>query len=212
MMQQTRGGSSRRWAVLRGAAHRFVQGVLAPGGTRMIETRLRAALDPTMSDSTPWLDVGAGSRSRLAALGRQPVVVDISLDHASAAHANGALAVVASVEALPFADGLFGVTACVGLLHHLPDHIAHTGLRELARVTTPNGRVVVFDAVLPDRPWRRPVAALIRALDRGQWMRRQPALASLLRADDGWSVERLTYAGTGLEGVFATRGGSPPCP
>lgn len=212
MTLQARTRPSRRWAVLRGATHRLVQRVLAPGGTRTIETCLRAALAPALHDSAPWLDVGAGSRSRLDTLGRRPVVVDISLDHARAAHAKGALAVVASVEALPFADARFGVTACVGLLHHLPDHVADTGLRELVRVTTPNGRVVVFDAVLPDRPWRRPVASLIRALDRGQWMRRQPALTSLLRADEGWSVERLTYAGTGLEGVFATRRGPASCP
>jgi len=199
------------WASISGAAHRLVQDILAPGSTRTIEACLRDAIGPSHTGDGPWLDVGAGSRSRLEALGRRPVVVDISPAHARAAHTSGALAVVASVEALPFPDRCFDVSACVGLLHHLPDRATSAGLRELVRVTTGHGRVVVFDAVLPDRPWRRPLAAAIRALDRGRWMRRERALAQLLPAGEGWSMKRLTYAATGLEGVLATRGGAPSC-
>ena len=199
------------WATVAGAAHRLVQEALAPGSTQSIEACLREALGPAPGADGPWLDVGAGSRSRPNALGRRPIVVDGSPAHARAAHADGALAVVASIEALPFPDRSFDVCACVGLLHHLSDGAAAAGLRELVRVTTLGGRVLVFDAVLPERPWQRPVASAIRALDRGRWMRREPALARLLPAAEGWCMKRLTYAATGLEGVLATRGGSSSC-
>lgn len=198
------------WARLRGAAHRLVQRVLAPGGTRYVAQRLRTVASH-VGHGGPWLDVGAGSRSRLDVPGRRPIVVDISAAHARAAHAEGARAVVASADALPFADDSFAVVACIGLLHHLPDATAASALRELVRVSASDGRVVVFDAVLPERSWVRPIAALIRALDRGGWMRREPALATLLPEGDGWSLTRMTYAATGLEAVLATRGGADPC-
>lgn len=199
------------WATLRAAAHRLVQRVLAPGGMRCVENCLRESVGIADPQAAPWLDVGAGSRSRLDALGRRPIVVDLSSAHAYAARASGARAVVASADALPFADESFAVAACIGLLHHLPDDRAAVALSELVRVATLNGRVVVFDAVLPERRWGRPLAALIRALDRGEWMRREPALASLLPVGDGWSLTRMTYATTGLEAVLATRGGAEPC-
>ena len=200
------------WPAFSGPAHRLLQDILAPGSTQQLEATLREAMGPSAAGAGPWLDVGAGSQSRLNALGRRPVVVDISPAQARAAYADGALAVVASIEALPFPDRYFDVSACVGLLHHLPDRAAAAGLKELVRVTHGEGRVIVFDAVLPERKWRRPAASAIRALDRGRWMRRQAALEQLLPADEGWSMKRMTYAATGLEGVLATRGGAGVCP
>lgn len=44
---------------------------------------------------------------------------------------------------LPFADGSFDAAFCVGTLHHLAD--AGTGLRELARVVRPGGRVAALE-------------------------------------------------------------------
>jgi SAM-dependent methyltransferase len=52
----------------------------------------------------------------------------------------------ASTQALPFADGTFDATWCVAVLHHLssPDAVAAT-IREMVRVTRPEGWVVVWD-------------------------------------------------------------------
>lgn len=54
--------------------------------------------------------------------------------------------VVASGEALPFADDSFILTYCVAVLHHVadPDAVRDT-LREMVRVTRPGGHVLIWD-------------------------------------------------------------------
>lgn len=49
--------------------------------------------------------------------------------------------VVADVEALPFRDGAFDGLVCDDTIEHLPDD--RTGAGELARVTRPEGRIVI---------------------------------------------------------------------
>lgn len=46
-----------------------------------------------------------------------------------------------SLPALPFGDAEFDLVWCSRVVHHVPDQIA--GVRELARITKPGGRVVV---------------------------------------------------------------------
>ncbi|MEA2596952.1 MAG: hypothetical protein QOF01_3421 [Thermomicrobiales bacterium] len=55
-------------------------------------------------------------------------------------------AVVGDGAALPFPDGTFALTYCVAVLHHVaePDAVRRT-LGEMARVTRPGGRVLVWD-------------------------------------------------------------------
>lgn len=55
-------------------------------------------------------------------------------------------AVVGGGEALPFADGVFQLTYCIAVMHHVaePDAVRRT-LIEMARVTRPGGHVVVWD-------------------------------------------------------------------
>jgi ubiquinone/menaquinone biosynthesis C-methylase UbiE len=115
------------------------------------------------------------------------------------------MVVVASATALPFRDGSFGATVGIGLLHHLSDDEAGRAVSEMTRVTAPGGHTVVLDAVVPEPAWRRPVAAVIRHLDRGRWMRRQAGVESLLDVPDAWTRERFTYARTGLEALVARR-------
>lgn len=43
---------------------------------------------------------------------------------------------------LPFADGSFDHSICIGVLHHTPD--CRLGFHEVARVTGPGGSIVVF--------------------------------------------------------------------
>jgi SAM-dependent methyltransferase len=183
--------------------HRIGQHLLGPGGTRGLEACL-ARLAPSTAGGR-CLDVGAGYRSRLRDDHRSVVAVDVSLSRAAAARRHGALAVVATATALPFRDGSFEVTASVGLLHHLPDVHARAAVAEMSRVTAPDGRTVIIDAVLPEAGWRRPIARVIRAVDLGSWMRPQDDLEALFDRDRAWSGERFTYAWTGLEALAAVR-------
>ena len=66
--------------------------------------------------------------------------------------------VTADVTALPFRDGLFDCVTCGYVLEHLPD--IRDGLRELSRVLTPGGRMLLlitedsFSGAWTSRLWR----------------------------------------------------------
>jgi SAM-dependent methyltransferase len=53
--------------------------------------------------------------------------------------AEQSLFVVASADALPFADGAFGASCSIAVLEHVPDD--ERAIAEIARVTRPGGRV-----------------------------------------------------------------------
>ena len=55
---------------------------------------------------------------------------------------------LADLQALPFADGAFSLVVCHDVVHRLAGPVA--ALTEMARVTSPGGRVVVLDAVVDD--------------------------------------------------------------
>jgi SAM-dependent methyltransferase len=196
--------------------------LLAPGAGTALRSRIATEL--LTSPSGRRLDVGCGPRSWLAGAGAAPVGVDASPAYARALRRAGGAAVVARAEALPFRDGSFASAWCFGLLHHLSDEVARRALAEAARVARA-GRIVVFDAVLPRRPRRQPLAWALRRLDRGGFMRGEVALRALLSGPGGehqacgtaegregernrpadWRVTRFTYSWTGLEGLWCTR-------
>lgn len=144
------------------------------------------------------LDVGCGPSSWLWREGVAPIGIDTAIDRAAAF----GTAAVASASALPFADHSFDVSWTFGLLHHLCDRDVQRTISELRRVTRPGGAIVMFDGVLPERPFARPLASLIRWMDRGAWLRRQERLEALLNRRESWTVERFSYTFTGLEGVL----------
>ena len=100
---------------------------------------------------------------------------------------------------LPFADMTFDVVWSIGMLHHLPDDDAQQAIQEMLRVCRTDGHVVILDAVLPQISWKRPLAALIRRFDRGNFMRHEYQLISLIKEQEEWTKRRYTYAATGLE-------------
>ena len=177
--------------------HRLTQRLAAPGADSVLQARIADWL-VRHPPGGACLDVGCGPVPRM----RGAVGVDVSEPFVQTVRRAGGTAEAACATALPFGDGTFAVVWSFGLLHHLPDEAARLAVGEMRRVTGVGGWTVIFDAVRPHAAWRRPLAALLRAADRGRWMRSQSALEALLRPFGHWQRERLTYAWTGLEGLW----------
>jgi len=94
------------------------------------------------------LDLGAGggwAADWLQRLGLSVTAVDLSYDLVALgrerlAQSGPARAVCGDAEALPFATGSYDRVICLNALHHVPN--IPSALSELARVLTPDGRVV----------------------------------------------------------------------
>lgn len=191
--------------------YRSLQRMLAPGAEIMLPTQLEALLDG-WRPTGPSLDVGCGDASMLTRLGIGPVIgLDIAHDrliafaHAAQRTATDDVALHADATRLPLREGSVGLAFCCGLLHHLPDAAVLQTLDEMTRVLAPGGRIVVFDAVLPECPAFRPLAAAIRTMDRGRFMRSQSTLQTLIHTAQpklDWQMQRVSYAGSGLEGLW----------
>lgn len=178
--------------------YRLSQLLLAPGAEKKLIERLRL-LKNGLNSVGPILDVGCGPASWLSRVDIHPVGLDISYQYSVAYHRTGSPAITGSATGLPFAAGTFGSVWSIGVLHHLPDEAAKEAIREMLRVCRQGGRVIIMDAVLPKSSWTRPVAAIIRRLDRGTFMRSQDELQELLPASQRWTIKIYTYALTGLE-------------
>jgi SAM-dependent methyltransferase len=98
------------------------------------------------------IDVGCGTGRALTplreAVGPRGVVIalDVTPEMLNAARpasvAAGAAVVLADARALPLRDGCADAIFAAGLVNHLPD--TEAGLRELARVIRPGGKLVLF--------------------------------------------------------------------
>jgi SAM-dependent methyltransferase len=98
------------------------------------------------------VDVGCGTGRAFPALrgavgdGGTVIGIDLTPQMLAEAHRRGrdrfASLVLADARRLPLADAGVDAVFAAGLVTHLPD--AGTGLRELARVTRPGGRLVLF--------------------------------------------------------------------
>ena len=180
----------------------LIRNLLAPGAI----ANLSASVGPALGSVAPEalvLDVGCGFLSPLIFANLGTIGVDINPERARA-HA-GPAAVAADATALPFADGGFAVVASMGLLHHLEDTQARQAIAEMVRVASPGGVIAIFDGVRPVSWPQRPFAALIRSLDFGRHMRNEAGLRVLFTNRAAWRFERMTYARTGLEGVWCVR-------
>jgi SAM-dependent methyltransferase len=99
----------------------------------------------------PALDVGCGTghfAERLADAGYAVVGLDPSpgmLAEFRRRRPDGP-AVVGDGTALPFPDATFALTSCIAVLHHVAEPAAvRRTLTEMARVTRPGGRILVWD-------------------------------------------------------------------
>lgn len=175
--------------------------LLAPGYEKDLDDKIRLIISE-LPTANRLLDVGCGPSSWLWHENLHPVGLDISLSYTSAFLSHGEAAVNASAECLPFSDGTFDGVWSIGLFHHLPNQIAKRAIAECVRVTTPGGYCIIFDNVFPEPVWSRPLAWLIRKMDRGRYIRRQMDLESLLCNREQWQCERFSYSLYGLEGLF----------
>ncbi len=110
------------------------------------------------------LDVGCGTgvlAGRLAARGYEVTGLDPSqgmLDVLATDHPE-VEAIRGSGDELPFGDASFDVVITVAALHHIADASAvRATLAEMARVTRPGGRIVVWDHNPRNPYWRRLMA------------------------------------------------------
>ncbi|GAA2993273.1 class I SAM-dependent methyltransferase [Kitasatospora albolonga] len=138
------------------------------------------------------LDAGCGTGRALpllkAAAGKTGTVLGVDVTpemlRRAAAHAAEARVVLADCERLPLPDATADVVFAAGLVNHLPDPAA--GLRELARVTRPGGRLVLFHAI-----GRAVLAARHQRALTPDDLRAEPNLRPLLTAN-GWHMDTYT--------------------
>ncbi len=188
--------------------YRIAQRILAPGAEADLTAKMRALLG-MLPRADRLLDVGCGPQSWLWAIGLCPVGVDLSPNYLGRWDRRGQRAVVASADRLPFPARTFGGVWSIGLLHHLDDPAAALAVREMVRVCRTGGYVAILDAVKPKDPVRRPVAALLRRMDRGRFVRSEDAFRRVLPPTIPFSVEHMSYSIYGLEMLVCTHTAGP---
>jgi SAM-dependent methyltransferase len=192
------------------------QAVLNPGAKR-IEKQVFSRL--SIEPHGLILDVGCGPRPSAPVGAARAVGVDINPECARQ-YRGGRIdtdpdlpkthrgprtrfSYVASADRLPFADGIFDEARCQRLFHHLTPAQVIGCVREMVRCVRPGGRVVLMDAVVPIRAWRRPVAWVLTCLDRGEWMRSEKQLLELVftACPGPWAQQSYTSNYLGVEAV-----------
>ncbi|KRE27914.1 ubiquinone biosynthesis methyltransferase UbiE [Mycobacterium sp. Soil538] len=133
-----------------GVARRYdlTNTVLSLGQDRFWRRATRQALGIAPGDKV--LDLAAGtavSTVELAASGAWCVAADFSVGMLAAGAARPVPKVAGDATKLPFADGVFDAVTISFGLRNVVDHVA--GLREMARVTRPGGRLVVCEFSTP---------------------------------------------------------------
>lgn len=181
--------------------YKVAQYLFAPGYRKSSVRNLETLLQ-NLPPARLLLDVGCGPESRLSAVSLQPIGVDRSRNYMREYRRKNRRAVVSPAETLPFPSQSFDGVWSFGLLHHLTNCSAAAAISEMTRVCKSGGYVIIYDAVLPRSILCRPVARVIRRLDRGKYVRRQEEIELLLPSREQWSVNRQTYSLTGLERVI----------
>ncbi len=143
-----------------GVARRYdlTNTVLSLGQDRFWRRETRAALGIGPGDKV--LDLAAGtavSTVEFARSGAWCVAADFSVGMLVAGAGRNVPKVAGDATKLPFADGVFDAVTISFGLRNVVDHVA--GLREMARVTRPGGRLVVCEF---STPTNRPFATLYK--------------------------------------------------
>lgn len=167
---------------------------------------IATALAPAHDATRRFLDFGCGTGAfadRFPAT--QYVGVDLSLNYLRHAisHQHGRF-LASSVAALALADQHFDAALVLGILHHLPDHIACRAMGELYRVLRPNATVLVIEDIHPPDPWNI-AGHLLHWLDRGGYIRNEQEYRTIFGA--GFRIERSYAMRSGIcdYGVYVLR-------
>jgi SAM-dependent methyltransferase len=155
----------------------FLQGGAARVGTWV--ERSGRFLDDDVVVGARVLDIGSSTGEvalALEARGASVVCLDLTTTALTVARRQHGIERVCQADAcrLPFRDGCFDVALAVGVLHHTPD--CRRGLEEAARVTRPDGRVVVmlYRRWTPYHALYLLIAPIRRRVDVA-WLRRTPS-------------------------------------
>lgn len=122
--------------------------VMSLGQDRYWRRQTRSAL--AIGPGERVLDLAAGtavSTVELATSGAWCVAADFSVGMLAAGASRNVPKVAGDATKLPFADGVFDAVTISFGLRNVVDHVA--GLREMARVTRPGGRLVVCEFSTP---------------------------------------------------------------
>jgi SAM-dependent methyltransferase len=182
--------------------YRVSQAVLAPGMDRIVTGRL-SRIFAQIPNASRVLDVGCGPSSWLWKLGMQPIGLDLCHAYTTRFQSNGGRAVTASCTNIPFPEDTFDVVFSYALLHHLPEPMAQQTVAEILRVTRPNGKVILFDPVVPKIAALRPLAWALCKLDRGRFIRPQHEYETQVLGGSDWKIERFMHSYLGTEGVLS---------
>lgn len=193
------------------------QTLLAPGATKLLNRLFKKVFQRTAG---LVLDVGCGPKLKTPRPEGLLVGVDINPSYIRKytggfldedpdtvlrpPPGRNCLGFVASADTLPFPDGVFEEARSSAFFHHVDDSRTARVLGEMRRCLRPGGRIVVWDAALPQRPWARPLAWLTFRMDRGRYMRTQEQLLRVFQegCPGEWRWERHTYTYTGMELLF----------
>lgn len=140
------------------------------------------------------LDCGCGTGANLAMLGEfgEAYGFDLTWQGLTLAHSLGRRRVArASIGSIPFPTGHFRIATSFDVFQCLPDPVEHDAIREMHRVLTPDGHLVMTVAALD--VLRGSHAVLSEEVRRYTKAR----LRGLLEGA-GFQIERLTYANASL--------------
>ena len=160
-----------------GVARRYdiTNTVLSLGQDRYWRRATRAALEIGPGDAV--LDLAAGTAVSTVELGQSGawcVAADFSVGMLAAGADRQVPKVAGDATKLPFADGVFDAVTISFGLRNIVDHVE--GLREMARVTRPGGRLVVCEFSTPTVP-------VFARVYKEYLMRALPAMAGLVSSD-----------------------------
>ena len=136
------------------------RGELTSGWFRLLARR---AVRKMIADGPgPILDAAGGTGQlfdpQVSRLSKETVILDFDIRELLKArphYANQGSIVCGDITKMPFPDGTFNTSVCVGTFYNLPDSkMVQDGLCELSRVTKESGRVIV-EFRNADNPWMR---------------------------------------------------------
>ncbi len=182
--------------------YNLVQRFLAPGARKLMG-QVHQGMFANLKGRV--LDVGCGPKHATPIPEGDVYFVDINHAYIKSLQKlmNRNHGCVCSSYDLPFIDGSFIATRCIGVLHHMDDEMAVKTIREMYSCVSNGGAVMIDEPVWPKNAFFRPLAWMLQFLDRGKWVRTEEEWITLtLKAVKGnWKKRRYTSTYIGLEDV-----------